>query len=113
MHPNSHTILIPEARGVSVIDINSIVRIEARSNYSKIFLSCGRTMLVTKVLKQMEEMLSGKGFARIHRSHLVNTNSILVYNFSSKTVILDNNEQISISRRKRTDMRKARKSIKV
>src|SRR6185503_10226085 len=72
MRADNNTIMIADQKGVSVIDINSIVRIEAVNNYSKIFFNDGRSLLVSKVLKRMEALLEGKGFERIHRSHLVN-----------------------------------------
>src|SRR5689334_18975206 len=104
MYPINNTIMIPYAKGLAVVDINSIVRIEAVSNYSRIFLADGRQFLVSKVLKQMESMLSGKGFARVHRSHLINAAYIQAYNFRRLRVRLRNNEEIVISRRKRRDI---------
>jgi two-component system, LytTR family, response regulator len=106
-HPELDSILIYETRGVSVIPVDSIVRIEASSNYSKVLLSCGKTIIVSKVLKQMEELLAGKGFARIHRSHLVNTNWIKTYNFNHLHIMLNNKEQLRISRRKGVGIRKS------
>ena len=106
MHTENNTILITDSRGVSVIDINSIVRIEALNNYSKLFLRNGRNLIVSKVLKTMETMLAGKGFERIHRSHLVNTSCILRYNLYQQKITLHNEEEICISRRKKTGIRK-------
>lgn len=106
MNLTNDTLLIFTTRGISVIDIESIVRIEAISNYSKLFLTDGRTVLVSKVLKQMDEMLEGKGFTRIHRSHLVNTACIREYNLYNLKIVLNNKEEISISRRKCSDLRK-------
>jgi two-component system, LytTR family, response regulator len=106
MYPINNTIMIPYAKGLAVVDISSIVRIEAVSNYSRIFLSDGRQFLVSKVLKQMEAMLAEKGFARVHRSHLVNTAYIQAYNLRRLHIRLRNNEEVAISRRKRRDIRK-------
>ena len=106
MYAVNNTIMIPYAKGLSVVDISSIVRIEALSNYSRIFLADGRQFLVSKVLKQMEAMLAEKGFARVHRSHLVNTAFIQAYNLRRLHIRLRNNEEVSISRRKRRDIRK-------
>jgi two-component system LytT family response regulator len=106
MHTTNDTIMIADSRGVSVIDISSIVRIEAMNNYSKLYLNYGRHLLVSKVLKRMEAILAGKGFERIHRSHLVNAACIQRYNLYQKKITLLNSEELSISRRKRTDIRK-------
>lgn len=106
MHSNSNTILIPNLSGIYVIDISSIVRIEAVSSYSKLILSDGKKIVVSKVLRQMEEMLAGKGFSRIHRSHLVNTAWIQAYHLHQLKITLNNNEQVCISRRKSSVVRK-------
>jgi two-component system, LytTR family, response regulator len=61
----------------------------------------GKTLVVAKVLKWFDELLSDKGFIRIRRSHLVNLSCISSYNNNQDKIILQNNEQIDISRRKR------------
>ena len=107
MYPDNNTLMISDAKGVSVIDISTIVRIEALSSYSRILLTDGKQILVSKVLKYMEGLLEGKGFTRIHRSHLVNTAWIQSYNLYHLNVLLYNNEQISISRRKGPFLRRS------
>jgi two-component system, LytTR family, response regulator len=106
MYPDSNTIIIPGSKGAAIVDIRLIIRIEAVSNYSRVFLADGRKFILSKVLKQMEEMLEGKGFARVHRSHLVNTACIRSYNLYQLKVLLNNKEEVSISRRRGRDMRK-------
>ncbi len=98
--------MIADSKGVSVIDINSIVRVEAVNNYSKLFLTDGKTVMACMVLKRMEAVLAGKGFERTHRSHLVNTACIKRYNLSLLTIELHNADEIAISRRRRTGIRK-------
>jgi hypothetical protein len=59
----AHNILIlPNSTGTAVIDISNIVRIEAISNYSKLFFAnaCpasggSKTLVVAKVLKWFDE----------------------------------------------------------
>jgi two-component system, LytTR family, response regulator len=111
--PSSEILLLPTCTGIEVITISNIVRIEAISNYSKLFFantcttSGGRnTLVVAKVLKWFDEMLADKGFVRIHRSHLVNLCCINSYNNSRHKIILQNKEQINISRRKRSSITK-------
>ncbi|TMI74137.1 MAG: LytTR family transcriptional regulator [Bacteroidetes bacterium] len=106
MYSVNNTIMIPHHRGLAVVDIHSIVRVEAVSSYSRLILGDGSQVLVSKVLKQMESMLAGKGFVRVHRSHLVNTAWIRTYNFYEYKVVLRNNEEINISRRKKKELHK-------
>jgi two-component system LytT family response regulator len=98
--------MIPHHRGLAVVDIHSIVRVEAVSSYSRLILGDGSQVLVSKVLRQMESMLAGKGFVRVHRSDLINTAWIRTYNFYGDKVVLRNNDEIVISRRKKKELRK-------
>jgi two-component system, LytTR family, response regulator len=111
--PSSGILLLPTCTGVQVITISNIVRIEAISNYSKLFFAnaCastgGRnTLVVAKVLKWFDELLADKGFVRTHRSHLVNLGCINSYTNNRHKIILQNEEQINISRRKRSSITK-------
>ena len=58
------------------IVIGDIVKIEAESNYSKIYLKDDRQILVSKTLKYFEEQLDNMGFMRVNRSFLVNLNYV-------------------------------------
>ena len=93
---------IPNIGGIRLIQPENIVRIEASSNYSKIYFSNAKPMIVAKVLHWFEDKLPPQMFARIHRSHLVNRMFINEINGSKNNMLLLNNgETIIISRRKR------------
>lgn len=102
MHSFNNILIIPETKGASFIEIGSIIRVEAVGNYCKMFLLDGRQILVAKVLKIFEEILTSKGFIRIHRSHLINTGCIQTFNSFRRMVVLTNKEEITISRRRST-----------
>jgi hypothetical protein len=44
-------LLLPNSTSTAVIAINNIIRIEAISNYSRLFFVNGKTLVVAKVLK--------------------------------------------------------------
>jgi two-component system, LytTR family, response regulator len=72
-------IAIPTNDGLEFIQIKQIIRIESSSNYSKLVLLNGQHLLVTRQLKDFEELLQDYRFYRIHHSHLVNLNFISKY----------------------------------
>lgn len=93
--------------GVEFHEIGSIIRIESSSNYCKVFFMDGKSMLVTKLLKDFEETLLPYRFFRIHNSHLINLNYIKKYiRGDGGQVILENNETIDVSRRKKEEFLK-------
>ena len=101
-------LLLATCRGVAIIDINSILRVEAISNYSKLFFADGKSLVVAKLLSWFEKRLAGVHFVRLHRGHLVNMRYIKACdNFSTGEVVLVNNERLAVSRRKRLDFKKA------
>jgi|SRR5450432_1252448 len=95
-------IAIPTTDGLEFIQIKQIIRIESSSNYSKLFLQEGPQLLVTRQLKDFEELLSDYRFYRVHHSHLINLNYIAKYiRGDGGQIILRNGDIIDVSRRKK------------
>ena len=94
-------LLLTVTRGVGVVDMSTIVRIEASSNYSKIYFSNGQKLVSSKVLRWFEEHLPDHLFVRIHRTHIVNKKFIRTYIYNSGKIALSNGESIQVSRRKK------------
>lgn len=100
-------IAVPTAEGLEFIIIKNIIHIESSSNYSKLFLSDGKTMLVTKLLKDFEDMLLPYRFYRVHNSHLINLSYIKKYiRGEGGQVVLQTGETIDVARRKKDDFLK-------
>ncbi len=100
-------IAISTSEGIEFIPIKNIIHIESKSNYSKIFLMDNKTVMVTKILKDFEEMLLPYNFYRIHNSHLINLNYIQKYVRSQGGhVQLQDGTLIDISRRKKDEFLK-------
>lgn len=100
-------IAVPTSEGLEFIQIRNIVHIESSSNYSKIFLVNGKNMLVTKLLKDFEDILSPYRFYRVHNSHLINMNYIQKYiRGEGGQVVLQNGDVVDVSRRKKEEFLK-------
>ena len=98
----ANSILVPSDRGLQVINVHSIIRVQSISNYSKLFFKNGKTLVVAKVLRWFEERLAAHQFVRIHRTHLVNRSCLRTYNNSNTVEIeLTNGEKFTVARRKR------------
>ena len=96
-----HRLTVVTNGRVDIINLQELVRIEAKSNYSKLFMANGNTLLVSKVLKKFDEQLGNGLFVRIHKTHLVNLSFIRAFHGSrNKTVLLENGENIEVSRSK-------------
>ena len=96
-------LLIPTCKGIELIHTPDVIRIEAISNYSKIYFLGGKTLVVSKVLKWFEESLAATQFIRVHRTHIVNKLFIDRYiKAEGYKVGLTNGELVEVSRRKKT-----------
>ena len=95
-------IAIPTNDGLEFIQIKQIIRIESSSNYSKLILQNGQQMLVTRQLKDFEELLQDYRFYRVHHSHLINLNFISRYiRGDGGQITMRNGDIIDVSRRKK------------
>jgi len=94
-------LMLNTSTGSFLIDTNTIVRIEASSNYSKLYFSNGTMLLTAKVLKWFEERLPQQEFTRLHRSHLVNNCFLQFHQSTGNAFELKNGKIIQVSRRRK------------
>jgi two-component system LytT family response regulator len=96
------TFLLPTDRGLKSIPVEDVLRIEAISNYSKLFFTNGTTLVVAKVLRRFDESLHKNGFLRIHHKHLVNRRWIQSVQMANEPrLLLQNGEAVAASRRRK------------
>ncbi|TNE79889.1 MAG: response regulator transcription factor [Bacteroidetes bacterium] len=92
-------LVLPTAEGMELIDVDTIVCIDSDSNYSRLFFSDGESLLVSRTLKDFEDLLDTKGFMRIHHSHIVNIKKMRKYlKADGGYVVMSNGRKVSISR---------------
>ncbi len=54
------------------VNIDDIIRCESDNNYTFFYLTDNKKVLVSKTIKEYEELLKNSGFLRVHQSHLIN-----------------------------------------
>jgi len=72
-------IVLKTSDSIYVVRINEIIRLESDGAYTQFYFVDGRKILVSKNLKEFEELLSDYGFFRIHQTHLINMNYVVSY----------------------------------
>ena len=65
-------ICLPDTNGTIFLLVKEIVRCESSRNYTYIFLENGNKILISKTLKEVENLLNDAGFFRVHHSYLIN-----------------------------------------
>jgi two-component system, LytTR family, response regulator len=97
-------IFIRTSTGVKAVAPGNIIRIQASSNYCKIFFANDYPLTVAKLLHWFENKLPAHSFCRIHRGHIINRDFISLVSSDSK-VTLQNGEQLQVSKRKKKEFR--------
>ena len=87
---------------VEFIEVSSIIRCESDGNYTTFYLKNGEKLLISKTLKEYDELLSPYGFLRVHQSHLINLKEIKSFIKTEGGYIkMKDGSSISISRQRR------------
>jgi len=93
---------------VQVVRVDEIVRCESERNYTTFFLKGGKQIVVTRTLKEYEELLEPLGFVRVHHSHLINLEYLKEFIKSDGGyAVMSDGAQVPVSVRKRDDLMKA------
>lgn len=69
---DTETIALATLEGYTFVRCDEIIRCEAKGNYTQLYFKDDSNLLLTKTLKHFDELLSEKGFFRVHRSNLIN-----------------------------------------
>jgi two-component system LytT family response regulator len=77
--PATSKIAIPTMEGLQMIPVASIISCKSDSNYTTLYLKGKQKMTASRTLKEVEEMLEGLSFLRVHQSHLVNLDEVGKY----------------------------------
>lgn len=97
---NMVKIALPQLGGINFLDVNEIISLQADSNYTIIHKQDMQKSVVTKTLKDFEDILDGNQFVRIHKSHIVNLKYITEYSTADGGIVkLSDGNVWSISRR--------------
>lgn len=93
---------IPTFDGIILEPVDSIIFCEADRNYTNLMMVGDRKIVVSKNLKDFENMLSESGFFRIHHAYLINMKYVKKYvKGEGGYVILEGDRHVDVSRRKK------------
>jgi two-component system LytT family response regulator len=81
-HPErtDNKIAIPVGQSIKFIDLDNVVYLKAENTYTEIFMQDNSKLLVSRTLKNFEEVLADKpDFFRCHKSYIINRMFVLDY----------------------------------
>lgn len=107
LHQTHRKIALPTINGLVFMPVQNIVRCESTGNYTKIFFTDKKHLLVSRPLKEFEEMLSDMDFFRVHNSHLINLQQMQSYiQGEGGFALMTDGTQVEVSRRRKAEFLK-------
>ncbi|SEL85007.1 LytR/AlgR family response regulator transcription factor [Parapedobacter koreensis] len=101
-HTDDQRIAIPDRDGYEFINISDIIYCRADGAYTHLVLTSDRVVFLSKALGEMESVLPGRLFMRIHHSTIVNIKKISHFKkLRTGVVVMVNGDQLNVSRSKR------------
>jgi len=95
-------LVVASSKGYEYIPVDNIVRIESERSYARIFLSNERVIMVSKCLNEYQNMLCTNTFFRIHNSHLINLNHVVLFSRNDGGFVeMSDKAKIPVSRSKK------------
>jgi two-component system LytT family response regulator len=102
--PKTRRVALTASDHLVFVDTNDIIYCESDSNYTNFFLVKGEKVMISKTLKDVEEILEGADFFRIHASFLINMKHVSKFTRGDGGyVVMSNNQQITVSRKKKDE----------
>ncbi len=105
-HPKNevHKIAIPSFDGMIFINITDIIRLEAEGSYTRFHTRQGQ-YLVSRTMKEYEDLLSENDFFRVHHGHMINLNQVNRYvKGDGGYIILHDGTNVPVSARRKTEV---------
>lgn len=105
-------IVLKDSNSIYFVNVNDIIRCESDGQYTEFYIDNLKKIVISKPLKEYEELLEPFGFIRPHHSHIINTNKILRFDkVDGGSLIMQNNDEIPVSHRKKTQILKVLDSM--
>ena len=101
-------IAYPTFDGHAFADVDDIIRLEANGSYTNMYLKNKEKHVISKPLKEFDQLLFGQNFYRIHYSHLINLSHIIKYVRGNGGVVhMSDGSVVDVAARRKDEFLKA------
>lgn len=96
---------LPSVHGIDFIHPDLIVYCQSESNYTWIYMVGNQKILVSKTLKEIEQMLPPSNFLRIHNSFVANLERVSkLLRSGGGALIMENGAELKVSRQRKIEL---------
>jgi len=98
-------IALASKESIEFVDAPEIICCEANSNYTNVYMTEGRKRVISKTLKEFEDMLVIHHFFRPHNSFLINLKRVREFiRGDGGFLVMENKMKIPVSKSRREDL---------
>ena len=98
-------IILRTNESIHLLDISNIICCDSDSSYTTVHTVEGEKIIVSRTLKEYQEMLTECGFYRVHKSYLINLVHLKRFDRQDGGyIVLTNDLKIPVASRKRDEM---------
>lgn len=98
---NKKKIVLKTMERIYSVDLDDIIRFESDGGYTKVYLLDGKRIMVSKTMKEFDDLLLEAGFLRVHHSHLINMNHLFCFEKTEGHVVMKDDSIVPVSNRKK------------
>lgn len=99
--PARKKIVLKTSDRIYSVGTSEIIRFESEGSYTRVFLQEGKKIMVSRLIKEFDSLLSTAGFARVHQSHLINMEYLFCYEKQENHVVMKDNSIVPVAARKK------------
>lgn len=98
-------IVLRDSASIYFVKVSDIIRCESDRSYTSFIIKDQKDIVVSKGIKDFEELLEQFGFIRTHQSHLVNISKIVRFDkVDGGHLVMENGHQVPVSQRKKDEV---------
>ncbi|MBP6794146.1 MAG: response regulator transcription factor [Saprospiraceae bacterium] len=102
----NNQLALATSEGLIFCTLEYILFLEADSNYTHFYFTDNTRQLVSKTLKDFEDILNPEMFFRCHHSYLINLQHVRKYLKNENQIEMTNGKKVDLSRRKKEEFLK-------
>ncbi len=105
-------LVLPLLEGFDIVRASEILYCEANDNFTCFYFKGGNKSMICRSLKFYDQVLEPLGFCRIHRSFVVNLDTVIRYNKGKGgSIILENGKELMVANSRKEELVEKLKGI--
>ncbi len=101
---NPRRITLKTLKSIHIVNLDEIIRCESDNSYTTFFLVSGKSIVVSRSIKEVEQELTEEHFIRTHQSHIVNAFFIERFDKMSLQLQLSGGQGVPVAGRRKAKM---------